>query len=230
MSTAGNGRRRLLLICVGLAAAALALWGSSRLTWFSATVTTPTRGTVALAATGGDLVPALSGVALLALAAVAAAVAVSGVARRVLGVLLLAAAIGTGVAVVAEVAGPPSVEELVALLHVSLGSDPTATLPQAPVGVTLAPWLGVVGTVLLLAAGAALLAGERGLPRLGGRYAAPGARRPAADPDRAAWQELDAGRDPTVDDTDDTDGAGDATDGAARPDIRPGGESPTKRV
>ncbi|CAA9401469.1 MAG: hypothetical protein AVDCRST_MAG66-1483, partial [uncultured Pseudonocardia sp.] len=48
------------------------------------------------------------------------------------------------------------------------------------------------------AAAAAALLTERRLPRLGTRYAAPGARRPPpTDPDRAAWQDLDAGRDPT---------------------------------
>ncbi|MHA6795273.1 Trp biosynthesis-associated membrane protein [Pseudonocardia bannensis] len=219
MSAAGDGRRRLLLICVGLLAGALALWGSSRLTWFSATVVTATRGEVELAATGADLEPAPAGIALLAVAAVAAAIAVSGIARRALGGVIVLAGAAAGAITLTGLLSPPPVERLAVLLDVSLGSDPAATLPSVPVGVTPAPWLGVVGSVLLLAAGAALLVGERGLPRFGGRYAAPGARRPAVDPDRAAWQELDAGRDPTVD----------VADGA-QTQAGPGGDPSTRRV
>jgi len=56
----------------------------------------------------------------------------------------------------------------------------------------------VLAGALLAAAGAPALLAERRLPRLGARYAAPGTRRPPpSDPDRAAWQDLDAGRDPT---------------------------------
>jgi hypothetical protein len=51
---------------------------------------------------------------------------------------------------------------------------------------------------VLLAAGVFVLVRERRLARLGARYAAPGNRRVTADPDRAAWEALDEGRDPTV--------------------------------
>ncbi|WP_308292870.1 Trp biosynthesis-associated membrane protein [Pseudonocardia sp. McavD-2-B] len=45
-----------------------------------------------------------------------------------------------------------------------------------------------------------LVVREPRLPRLGARYAAPGtqAATTPADPDRAAWERLDAGGDPTV--------------------------------
>jgi hypothetical protein len=59
--------------------------------------------------------------------------------------------------------------------------------------------VGGLGALALLAAGA-VLAAARDLPGLGNRYrapAAPAAREPA-DPDRAAWDALDAGRDPTT--------------------------------
>jgi hypothetical protein len=65
-----------------------------------------------------------------------------------------------------------------------------------------------LGAVLLIAAGVALVVADRRLPRLGARYSA----RPeqaATDPDRATWEALDAGVDPTVE-------AGDA--GAGRSD------------
>ena len=50
------------------------------------------------------------------------------------------------------------------------------------------PWLGVV-----------VLLGEPRLPRFGARYSTGAARPAELDPDRAAWQDLDAGRDPTTD-------------------------------
>jgi hypothetical protein len=67
------------------------------------------------------------------------------------------------------------------------------------------PLVAVLGALLLVLAGVVLAVGEPRLPRLGGRYATRGVAREAAtdsdraDPDRAAWDALDAGRDPTAD-------------------------------
>ena len=55
------------------------------------------------------------------------------------------------------------------------------------------------GGLLMLAVGVFVVLREPRLARLGARYAAPGARTVEIDPDRAAWQDLDAGRDPTAD-------------------------------
>jgi hypothetical protein len=138
-----TGRRALWTAVGGLLAAAAVLWGGARLL-------------------GGDAEQPLTGLALLALAGVAGAVASGAVVRRVIGGLL----------VLAGVAG------------IVLRGAP---LTEAP--------LALAGCVLLAAAG--VLLGWRGhtMPRLGSRYAAPGSRR--TDPDLAAWQALDAGRDPT---------------------------------
>jgi hypothetical protein len=57
--------------------------------------------------------------------------------------------------------------------------------------------LAALGIALLVAAGGALLVAERSLARPGARYASRGADRREIDPDRRAWEELDAGRDPT---------------------------------
>jgi uncharacterized membrane protein (TIGR02234 family) len=197
------GRRRLVLVCLALVAGAAALEAAARLDWFTASVDVVGRaGTVT--ATGADLVPGLSGIALLALAAVAAAVAVAGLPRRVLGVLVAAAGGYVGVMVVRLLVSPPSPADL-------------ADLPGAPAGGTAVagsvashpgPLLAAFGGILLIAAWAALVVADRRLPRLGARYSA----RPeqaATDPDRATWEALDAGVDPTVE-------AGDA--GAGRSD------------
>jgi hypothetical protein len=123
--------------------------------------------------TGAQVTPSLTGVALLALAGVAGVVATAGVLRRLVGVLLAAA--GT-------------VEGVVALQALVSTADGTA-----------APLLAVAGSAVLLAVGVLVLLREPRLPRFGARYAAPGDRRVELDPDRAAWQALDAGRDPTAD-------------------------------
>lgn len=120
-----------------------------------------------------QVAPWLGGTALLALAGVAGVVAAGGLLRRLVGGLL--ALVGAGVLVFGVLA-----------------------LFSAPFG-TGASLLAVAGAVALLAAGVAVLVLERRLPRLGARYAAPGERPVERDPDRAAWQELDEGRDPTVD-------------------------------
>jgi Tryptophan-associated transmembrane protein (Trp_oprn_chp) len=165
---------------VGLAASAGLCWVGSVTIWYR--VVPP--GTAPVELTGAQVAPWLGGVALLALAGVAGVVATAGVLRRIVGALLGLA--GAGVLTFGLRALRP---------------DPDATDATAatPTEVTAAPLLAVAGAVVLLAVGALVLVRERRLPRLGARYAAPGERRAERDPDRAAWQELDEGRDPTVD-------------------------------
>jgi Tryptophan-associated transmembrane protein (Trp_oprn_chp) len=118
--------------------------------------------------TGGQLHPWLTGVALLALAGVAGVVATGGVVRRLVGALLALVGVGTAVAGAAGLAGA-----------------------------TAGPLLVVGAAAALLAVGVFVLAREPVLARLGTRYAASGDRRPEQDPDRAAWDAMDEGRDPT---------------------------------
>lgn len=183
----GRGRRRALgWVGVALAAAAALFWGASAVG--------PERTTEPAA---------LPGLALVALAGIAAVVATSGVARRVVGVLLGAA--GTVVVLVAAI--------------VVASSTPPA-----------APLLAFAGGLLLAAAGGFVLVCEPRLARLGARYAASHAQAAQADPDRAAWAALDEGRDPTADPTaDPTPDPGPAptgrggTDAAVKPDDPGGG-------
>lgn len=190
-----TGGRLLGLVCSGLAAAAAALWGGSQAVWYRVTAAVAGGGQQVVEVTGAQARPALGGVALLALAAVAGVVATGGVLRRVVGGLLVLA--GGAVAVTA-------VLSLLVTPFATDGSVPAVAgvdveaLRYAPTTTTPAPLLAVLGGVLLLAAGVVVLLRERRLPRLGARYAAPGARPAPTDPDRAAWQDLDAGRDPTV--------------------------------
>lgn len=195
---ARDDRRTLGLVVVGLLAGAAALWGSGSAPWFTVDVPTATRGTVAASATGAQLQPAVTAVAALLVAAVAALVALSGIARRLLGVLVGAGALAAGGLTVGLVAVPPTPAELAS-------ARAGLTAPNAPEGVgavtaTPWPWLAVAGAVLALAAAALLILREPRIPRLGARYSAPGNKEQIAetDPDRAAWERLDAGGDPTV--------------------------------
>ena len=189
-----RARRWLVPVCLALVGGAAALEGSARLGWFSTGVDAVGRGTVVVTATGDDLVPGLSGLALCALAAVAAAVALAGTARRLLGGLVAAAGCYVGVAVVRLLLAPPSAAALAALPGAPAGGTPAASVTPAA-----GPLPAVLGAILLLAAGLALLVAEQRLPRFGSRYSARTAERAAPeDPDRAAWEALDAGRDPTA--------------------------------
>ncbi|MFP5020499.1 Trp biosynthesis-associated membrane protein [Pseudonocardia phyllosphaerae] len=206
MSSAGTPRedpprddkRSYGLVVVGQLAGAAALWGSGALAWFTVDVPTPTRGTVQASATGAQLQPALTAVAALLLAAVAALVALSGIARRILGGLVGLASVAALVLTVHLMTVPPTAAELAsARAGLNTGGAPQGV---GPVAGTAAPWLAVAGAVVAFAAAVLLVVREPRLPKLGSRYDAPGARKETApaDPDRAAWESLDAGGDPTV--------------------------------
>ena len=191
-----SGPRVLGSVCAGLGLSAVLLWAGSATVWYRVLPA----GAAPVELTGARVAPWLGGTALLALAGVAGVVATGGVLRRLVGVLLGLAGVGV------------LLFGLRALLADPYATDaPAVSLPQPPPGVdvdalrhqptdgTGAPLLVVAGAVVLLVVGIVVVVRERRLPRLGARYAAPGERRVERDPDRTAWQELDEGRDPTVD-------------------------------
>jgi|GEM_PF-1470375 len=216
-ATPARGPRALAGVCGGLGSVAVLLWAASALPWFRVAVA----GRAPVTFDGAQVAPSLTGLALLALAGVAAVVATAGVVRRVLGGMLA----GAG-GVVAAIG-------IRALLATPFATDaPASALPQPPPGLvvddlryqptetTAAPWLAVAGGLLLLGIGLVVLVAEPRLARLGTRYANPARPRVEADPDRAAWRDLDAGRDPTErrDRTADAPGdGGDAPGGPVRP-------------
>jgi tryptophan-associated transmembrane protein len=184
--------RALAGVCAALVVAAGALWGGSALVWLR--VAPDGRAPVEL--TGAAVAPELTGIALVALAGVGGVVATGGALRRLVGVLLVGAAgWAAAVTVPAWTADPAAV---------AAGARPPDGVPAAllagqPTTATAAPSLALAGALLLLGAGIAVLLREPRLARLGARYAAAGDRpRVDPDPDRAAWADLDEGRDPTV--------------------------------
>jgi hypothetical protein len=177
--------RALGLACVGLALAAALLWGASAAVWFRATPP----GRAPVVAAGAAVLPSLTGVALVALAGVAAVVATAGLVRRALACLLGLAGVAVAGFVVAAALAP---------------AFPATALPAGAAdagrpAVTAAPLLAVAGGLVLAGVGVFVLLREPRMARLGARYAAAGTRPTVTDPDRAAWVALDEGRDPTVD-------------------------------
>jgi hypothetical protein len=174
-------KRPLWITVTALLAGAVALWGSSRLTWFAQVRDAGVRGLVLQTETGAERSTALVPIAVLALAAIAGMVATGGWPRRLLGAVLVLA--GLAACWIAVYAAP-------------FGGYPD----NAPTAEMLAGrGLALLGGILLVAAGVlgARLAGR--MPRLGARYSAPGARkRTAKDPDTELWDALSEGDDPTA--------------------------------
>lgn len=191
-----DDRRTLGIVCLLLLLGAGTSWLSGSLNWFSVELPTATGGQAAASVTGAQIQPTVNAVAAVLLAAVAATVALSGIARRVLGGLVVFAGVAAGWTTVLRIVTPPSPAELVsARAGLNTGGQPVGT---STVTTAAGPWVAVAAAVLAVAAGVLLAVRERRMARLGSRYAAPGSDAPPADPDRAAWEQLDEGGDPTV--------------------------------
>lgn len=196
---ARTGSARLLgVACAGLAVAASLLWGGSAGVWY--TVTPPGRAPVELTGSAVSAVP--GAMALLALAAVAGVVATRGPLRRVLGALLALAGGAAAVATVRRLLGDPFAADVPASALPQPPGVPVDALRGQPVDVSAVPLAAVAGAVLLLAVGLFVLVREPRLAHLGARHGSQRTPRADLDPDRAAWGELDAGGDPTVDPAD----------------------------
>ena len=193
VSRTAVSKRALLATVVLLIAAAAALGAASALGWAHVGFRVPLRGIVGVRMVGADLIPTLGPLALLAVAAVAAVSATGGWLRRVLGVVLLFAAVppAIGALRVAE-------EGRVVGAALSAGRLPARAVPDGSVTVLLAgPVFATAGTVLLAAAAVVLVLRGHRMPRMGRRYRAPTAR-PAELEDQELWERIDAGEDPTV--------------------------------
>ncbi|WP_037075165.1 Trp biosynthesis-associated membrane protein [Pseudonocardia spinosispora] len=184
--------RRLAVTVLALLVTGLLLWVSSGLVWVTAEFTGSLRGPVTVRATGADLAPELGGVALLAVAAVAALVATSGWARRIVGVVV--AAVGAWV-------GWLSASWLLGPVPVSFGAaeaPPVGSVPAGPAVRTAAPLVPLGVGVLLLLTGVAIVLWARDMPGMGRRYAAPSVKTKTPARDSDWWEALDAGDDPTA--------------------------------
>ncbi|HEV7787639.1 MAG TPA: Trp biosynthesis-associated membrane protein [Pseudonocardia sp.] len=193
--------RRLAVTLLALALAAFGLWLATRLVWLRAAYQSPLRGSVTVQATGAQLRPELAAIALVAVAAAAAIVATSGWARRLVGVLVAAAggwAVWLSLAPGAAVPGSAGARSAGSGSGTALDGPPADAVSVGLPVHTAAPLLGVGAGLLLVAAAAGVVCWANAMPKLGARYAAPGAARRVPDRDTQWWDALDAGQDPTL--------------------------------
>ncbi|MEP6560566.1 MAG: Trp biosynthesis-associated membrane protein [Nakamurella sp.] len=219
---AGTRGRQLGLVALLAVAGAGIVAIAAALTWWSAAYQDSLTGPLTITVTGGSAVPELVPLALVALAGFGAALATHGTVRRLVGVVLLLCG------------GAIAVRSALALTDQPAALVTSLSRPAAPAGSpqlhAVGPVLGIVGGLLLLAAGALIALGRGARQRLGARYDAPtGAAkaRPAASAPAAAsgapgetgdggdwWKALDAGADPTAGEGTDPD----SSDSAVKPD------------
>ncbi|MEV0252366.1 TIGR02234 family membrane protein [Nocardia sp. NPDC050712] len=204
-----NAGVRLPLVLMALAAALM--WGSSRMTWVTVSssdgLTEPRTNEL----NGGVWFGALTPLALVLLAGMAAVLATRGWPRRLIGVLVGLVAAVTAVPSFALLTGSGDLEKRAAALA-ELPARATVTAAST------APLPSVLALLAALAAfGASVLLARmpRDTAQLSGKYDNPVARREAATeevskqrtadkPDgalseRVLWDALDAGTDPTED-------------------------------
>lgn len=192
-----------------LALAAALMWGVSRLTWVTVSsadgLTEPRVDELKGAVWFGALTP----LALVLLAAVAAVLATKGWLRRLVGVLVALIGAVTAVPAVALLTGSGATAERAGALaelpgRATVTDVQTATVPAV---------LTVVAALCAFGAGLLLVRMTREPRGLTDRYEAPGTRRAAAAEavaeqrsqegstlsERVLWDALDAGEDPTED-------------------------------
>ncbi|MFI5716739.1 TIGR02234 family membrane protein [Nocardia sp. NPDC051750] len=191
----------LVLLAVGAAA----LWGSSRLTWVTVTsadgLTEPRTDEL----NGGVWFGALTPLALVLLAAIAAVLATRGWIRRLVGVVVALIAAVTAVPALALLTGSGATEQRAADLAGLPGRAQVQELVTAgaPAALTLC------GALAAFCAGLLLARMPADAKQLSGKYDNPATRKAAATravqggvsgdalPERVLWDALDAGADPT---------------------------------
>ncbi|MCP2292469.1 trp region conserved hypothetical membrane protein [Nocardia amikacinitolerans] len=209
-STAAEGRRYPIGAIVLLALAAALMWGSSRLTWVTVSssdgLTEPRTDEL----NGSVWFGALTPLALVLLAAIAALLATKGWLRRMVGVLVALVAAVTAVPAFALLTGQGATAERAAALAELPGRATVTEVTTAPLPAVLT----LAAAFAAFAAGVLLARMPRESGRLSGKYESPVVRREAATEEvtkrraadssgqlseRVLWDALDAGTDPTED-------------------------------
>ena len=180
----------VLLAALG---AAVLLVGASR-TWVTGTVEDAVLGSSRIFASGTEVAPGVTAVALAAAAAALASTTAGRIVRRAALAALTLCAAGE-VAVIGRVLLDPAG----ALGAVAARQAGRTGSIETHAAVTAWPWISLVGAGLLMAAAVGGWAGARRWRGLGARYEAPGTTASGARGQRVAsdWDRLDAGDDPT---------------------------------
>ncbi|WP_431957933.1 TIGR02234 family membrane protein [Nocardia lijiangensis] len=231
-----EGRKYPVGAIVLLALAAALMWGSSRLTWVTVSssdgLTEPRTDEL----NGGVWFGALTPLALVLLAAIAALLATRGWLRRMVGVLVALVAAVTAVPAFALLTGQGATEERAAALAELPGRATVTEVTTAPLPAVLT----LVAALAAFTAGVLLARMPRESGRLSGKYDSPVVRREAATEEvtkqraadtsgqlseRVLWDALDAGTDPTEDTPGaESDSRTGAEPGRATPDSRDAAE------
>ena len=188
-----RGRPLGIVAVLAVAGAALAAVAAA-LTWWSADYVDPLTGALTISASGADCVPELIPLALVALAGFGAALATRGIPRRAVGAVI--ALCGGALAARSALFFGSTPGALVSEL--TRPADPVGTAQLHPVG----PALGVLGGLLLAAAGVLIVLGVGARQAMSSRYER-GAKAQAAATAMTTdqgdwWKALDAGDDPTA--------------------------------
>ena len=184
-------RRGYLLAVLSIGVGAAVIWWAASWDWFvvqesllpgSSIPDATTSGGIA----GSQVAPVVAGMAVLGLAGVAGIVGSRGWIRRIIGALVLVA----GVVVVIILA--PLVTASGLTSRAPEGAEVVATQLRGP-------WLAVVGGALMALGGGLVVLRGHTWRALGRAY-----ERPSAGAPKDAWDALDRGIDPTVDDRDES--------------------------
>ncbi|WP_305091576.1 TIGR02234 family membrane protein [Prescottella sp. R16] len=208
MSANTAGRRATGVAALLLAAAALCLWGSSRMTWVTVTSSDGLGEDRVTTLDGGTWAAATTPLALVLVAAIAAAFAVRGWVVRIVGGLVAVAAVVAAVPAIGLLTSGASNEQASDIA----GFERVATQVTATDVAVLPALLVLLGSLLALVAAVLLVRKPAATGGLSSKYDSPAARREAAgrgtngqtdEPptQRMLWDALDAGDDPTDGDT-----------------------------
>jgi uncharacterized membrane protein (TIGR02234 family) len=211
---AARPARELVLTLAVIAAGAAVTLGCLRQAWAHVRTIAPAPlPSGSLPVTGQALVPLAAALAVVALAGLVAVVATRGLARRLVGVVLVVAAAATAVLVILPVsaasvlaAAQPAAASTAG--SVTGGAGPGQAAPAGTAAVTAAHqivlasfpwrWLALAGAVAVLAAACAIAWLGGRWPAMSSRYDRPGAGRQATVADTATlWESLSKGVDPT---------------------------------
>ena len=187
---AGKARGRIGLVALLAVAGAGIAAIAAAVTWWSADYLDPLTGPLTIEVSGGSAVPELVPLALVALAGFGATLATRGTVRRLVGVVLLLC--GGAITVRSALSFGDRPVALVSSL--SRPADAVGTPQLHAIG----PALGVLGGLLLAAAGILISAGWGARQRLGAKYDAPSGPAEQTSTDTDWWKALDAGADPTT--------------------------------
>lgn len=208
-------RRPAVVAALLLGVGAIALWASSRMTWVTAYSSDGLGADRTLTLDGGTWAASLTPLALALVAAIAASFAVRGWALRIVAAAVTAVAVAAAIPAAGLLGGDADPEDAARIADLPVRATVTAT--DVAYGPAV---LALVGAAAALAAAVVLWRTPRSQAGLSSKYDSPAARREAAarrdegdEPatDRALWDALDAGEDPTLDA--DTDPAAGASDG-----------------